>query len=117
MDLGNQGQRPSPSNRTNGRNRSRSHDPSLLKKVMQFEGALIREQGVEFAVVVVKRFVLSSPTQSNQTTKRFQLAFSRPVVLMAQDSRGIPEYRGRRDLVNFLASVPMSAIPWKRFTI
>lgn len=84
---------------------------------MQIEGALIREQGVEFAIVIVKRFVLNSGGQANQAIRRFQLFFSRPVVLMAQDSRGVPTYGGRRDLVNFLANTPMSAIPWKRFTI
>jgi hypothetical protein len=40
-----------------------------------------------------------------------------PVVSMEQDGRGVPTYFGRRDLVRFLASVPMEAIPWKRYTV
>jgi len=39
-----------------------------------------------------------------------------PVVAMEQDGRGVPTYFGRRDLVRFLASVPMEAIPWKCYT-
>ena len=84
---------------------------------MQIERALIREQGVEFAIVVVKRFVLNSSSQAGQASRQFQAFFSRPVVLMAQDSRGVPTYSGRRDLVDFLVNTPMSAILWKRFTI
>ena len=84
---------------------------------MRFEGALIREQGVDFAVLVVKRSVLNSAGRAGETIGQFQLHFGRPVVLMAQDTGGIPAYSGRRDLVRFLANVPLGAIPWRRFTI
>jgi hypothetical protein len=85
---------------------------------MTFEGALIREQGVTFAVVIVKRHVLSSHSGANRVIAAFQPAFPGcPVVLMAQDARGVPTYYGRRDLVDFLASVPMEAIPWNRFSM
>ena len=84
---------------------------------MQFEGALIREQGVEFAIVVVKKFVLDNSSRASELANQLQLHFGRPVVLMAQDSRSVPTYLGRRDLVRFLANVSMRAIPWKRFTI
>lgn len=83
---------------------------------MKFQGALIREQGVEFAVVVVKRTVILSPTQRVQAQRGFSSAFPGvPVVLMAQDSRGTPTYWGRPDIVRFLAKVPMQAIPWKEY--
>jgi hypothetical protein len=84
---------------------------------MQLEGALIREQGVEFAIVIVKKFVLDNSSRAGSMASQLHLHFGRPVVLMAQDSRGIPTYVGRRDLVRFLVSVPMTAIPWRRFTI
>lgn len=84
---------------------------------MQFEGALIREQGVEFAIVIVKKFVLDSSARASELAGKFRLHFGRPVILMAQDSCGVPSYLGRRDLVKFLANLPMNAIPWRRFTV
>jgi hypothetical protein len=36
---------------------------------------------------------------------------------MSQDSRGTPTYYGRHDIVRFLASVPMEAIPWRQYTV
>lgn len=85
---------------------------------MQFEGAVIREQGVTFAVVVVKRQTLDDQAQAQEVIQQFAPMFGGvPVVLMAQDSRGTPTYFGRRDLSRFLANVPMRAIPWKRYTL
>jgi hypothetical protein len=85
---------------------------------MQVDGAVIKEQGVTFAVVVVKRSALQNDSQANQLINQYshQLFDGLPVVLMAQDGRGVPAYMGRKDLVNFLANVPMEAIPWKRYT-
>ncbi len=83
---------------------------------MKFQGALIKEQGVKFAIVVVKRGVIQSPTQRESAQRGFGSAFPGvPVVLMAQDTRGVPTYWGRPDLVRFLAKVPMQAIPWKEY--
>lgn len=85
---------------------------------MQFEGALVREQGVTFAVVIVKPHVLNSQSESGRVAAGFQPAFpGTPIVLMAQNHRGAPTYMGRRDLVNFLSRVPVNAIPWKRYSL
>lgn len=84
---------------------------------MQFEGALVREQGVTFAIVIVKPHVLDSGHQADNVADSFQSAFPGvPIVLMAQNGRGVPTYRGRRDLVSFLSRVPVRAIPWRRYT-
>jgi hypothetical protein len=81
---------------------------------MMFQGALLREQGVEFAVVIVKRSVLNSPSQRQEVADSFTTVFGGvPVILMAQDSRGVPTYWGRPDIVRFLANVPLQAIPWR----
>ena len=85
---------------------------------MQIEGAVIREQGQTFAVVAVKPHV----TQNKQTAVSAIQGLSRffpgvPIVLMSQDIRGRATYFGRRDISNFLARVPTSAIPWKRYTL
>lgn len=84
---------------------------------MQFEGAVIREQGITFAVVVVKHAVIQSRNRAADAIRSFASVFpGLPVVLMAQDGRGRPTYFGRDDLTRFLARLPLRAIPWKRYT-
>ena len=79
---------------------------------MTFEGAVIREQGVTFAVVIVKRHVVDNRTTACEAIAAFQPYFPElPVVLMAQDAWGTPTYFGRQDIARFLANVPVNAIP------
>jgi hypothetical protein len=80
-----------------------------------FDGAVINEQGVTFGVVVARRGS-SSADKANLTAAASRLFGGIAVIAMEQDGRGVPTYFGRRDLVRFLASVPMEAIPWKRYT-
>lgn len=85
---------------------------------MQFEGAVVKEQGITFAIVVVKKYVIDNPSEAQQTARAFGRAFpGMPLVLMGQDGGGTPTYYGRRDIVNFLAGVPVGCIPWKRYTM
>jgi hypothetical protein len=84
---------------------------------MRVQGAVIREQGQTFAVVVVKSHILQNQTEAAKVIQSFTPVFHVPVVLMAQDNHGIPTYRGRPDIVKFLASVPFEVIPWKEYTI
>lgn len=85
---------------------------------MQFEAALVKEQGVTFAVIVVKKHILDSQHQSLEAMQSFAGVFPAvPIILMAQDSRGIPSYRGRKDIVNFLTKIHISQIPWRKYTI
>lgn len=84
---------------------------------MTFEGALIKEQGVEFAIVIVKPHVLQNRLEANQSISAFRRRFGVPVVLMAQNHQGVPTYYGRKDIVRFLANIPLEAVPWSRFTL
>ena len=84
---------------------------------MRVQGAVIRERGVTFAIVIVKPHVLRDRSAAADTIQHFTPTFGVPVVLMAQDSWGTPTYHGRPDIVRFLASVPLRAIPWKEYTI
>lgn len=85
---------------------------------MTFEGAVVREQGVTFAVVVVKRHVVDNRSEAGEAIAAFQPYFpGLPVVLMAQDAWGTPTYFGRHDIARFLADVPLGAIPWERYTV
>lgn len=83
---------------------------------MKFEGAVLKEQGVTFAIVVVKSHVLNSTNQCDEARAAFRGAFPGvPIILMAQDSRGTATYQGRQDIVNFLSKIHVSRIPWKQY--
>jgi hypothetical protein len=85
---------------------------------MRFQGAVIREQGQTFAVVVVQRHLIDNQSSAADAIAGFRPVFpGLPVVLMAQDSSGRPTYYGRQDISRFLASVPMRAIPWREYTL
>ncbi len=83
---------------------------------MNFDGAIIREQGVTFGIVVVKHHALRNPSRRDQLVQEAsQVLGGIPTVLMGQDGRGRPQYYGRPDLVRFMANVPLSAVRWKRY--
>ena len=84
---------------------------------MRVQGAVIREQGQTFAVVVVKSHVVRNRTTAADAVRSFEPIFRVPVVLMAQDGRGTPTYYGRPDIARFMAKVPLRAIPWRHYTI
>jgi hypothetical protein len=85
---------------------------------VRFDGAVIEEQGVTFGVAIVKSHVLNSPTDREDAIRAFTGVFGGiPTILMAQDSRGTPTYFGRNDIVDFMAGVPVEAIPWSEYTV
>lgn len=84
---------------------------------MRIQGAVIREQGQTFAVVIVKPHVVQNRTAAADMIESFTPIFGVPVILMAQDGRGRPTYHGRPDIARFMASVPLQAIPWREYTI
>jgi len=85
---------------------------------MKFQGAVIREQGVTFAIVIVKKGVVDNKSRAGEAIDTFAPVFGHvPTILMAQDRGGRPHYYGRRDIVNFMSAVPPSAVPWKEYTV
>jgi hypothetical protein len=83
-----------------------------------FTGSVIKEQGVTFGIVIVKPNVLQNRTEAQRTIDAFESqVFGCPTVLMTQNGRGAPTYYGRKDIVRFLANVPLSSIPWKKYTL
>jgi hypothetical protein len=83
-----------------------------------FDGAVVKEQGVTFAIAVVKRGTLSNISFRDDTLVQFSEFFGNiPTVLMEQDMYGVPKYYGRKDIVNFLSNIDLQRIPWKRYTI
>lgn len=85
---------------------------------MKFQGAVIKEQGIKFGIVIVKSHVIRNRSEADKTIQGFGSLFGWiPVVLMAQDSKGIPTYYGRQDIAKFLANTPIQAIPWREYSI
>jgi hypothetical protein len=84
---------------------------------MQFNAAVIRDHGVNFAVVIVKPSVLRSPQEAVKAQVAFAPAFRGiPVVLMAQDNQGTPSFHGRQDLIGLLSDVNLDNVPWKVYS-
>lgn len=85
---------------------------------MVIHGAVVKEQGLTFAVVVVQPAVLTNQTEAQKTVTSLKPLFpNMPIVLMAQEQGGKARFVGREDIAKFLASVPVSSIPWKRYDV
>lgn len=86
--------------------------------IMEFDGAIIKEKDVTYAVVAVKRGIIDSEDTSaaERALGSYQRYFpGLPVVLIAQDLTGSPLYYGDKDIVTLLARLPFSQIAWKRY--
>ena len=85
---------------------------------MQFQGAVMKEQGVIFAVIKVKEQVVRNSFEAMTTRRVFQTVFTGlPIVLMAQEPGGRTLYDGRDDVVRLLSHMPTAAIPFRHYTI
>lgn len=84
---------------------------------MQIDGAIVKEQGQTFSIIVVQQHVLNNTAQAALVRREWASVFPSPIILMAQNSHGVPTYQGRKDIVHFLASIDFHRIPWKTYTI
>lgn len=85
---------------------------------MTFDGAIIREQGVTFGVMIVKEHALGDVSRRDSLVAQASNVFGGiPTVLMAQAHSGAATYYGRTDIVKFMAKVPLSAVPWKQYRL
>jgi hypothetical protein len=85
---------------------------------MKIHGAVVIEQGVTFAIIVVKRSAMNADGVARETRAIFQGLFpGLPMVLASQDEYGDFEYQGREDLVSFLVSIQAWRIPWMEYTV
>ena len=75
--------------------------------------ALIREQGVEFGVVVVQDSVIDNPQERESLLRWWTVHLQRPIALMG--GRRHRSY-GRRDIVDWLSNVHPSQLPWRQMT-
>ncbi|MES2671049.1 MAG: hypothetical protein V4673_11595 [Pseudomonadota bacterium] len=84
---------------------------------MKIHGAIVKEQGVSFAIAVVKKEAVSTNSKAANIRIGLQRFFpGLPLILASQDSHGRFEYQGRKDIVRFLASITADRIPWKEYS-
>ena len=95
----------------------KTNERAILIMNMKFNGAVINERNLHFAIVLVKPTILSC-SYIESLRADFSAVFNGlPVVLMAQAPNGTTRFSGRRDFVNFLYNVPLSSINWKKYTL
>lgn len=76
--------------------------------------ALVREQGIEFAVVCVRDSVINDPSQRDQLVRAWTFELVRPAVLLGERQHRL---YGRNDIVRFLSNVHLSQLPWRQMTL
>ena len=85
---------------------------------MVIHGSVIIEQGVTFAIIMVQPVITQYTVRSVQFRRAIHPYFPRmPILLLSQDKDGTPHYYGRKDIVEFLKTVPLDKIPWKTYHI
>jgi hypothetical protein len=84
---------------------------------MKIIGSIVEEQGVTFAVVLVKDWAQQTDSEAAKTREAFQVYFpGLPLILASQGLGRVFQYQGRADIVGFLANIDPSRIPWKEWS-
>lgn len=85
-----------------------------MNEFSNFQGAVLKEQGVTFAVVRVTQDVLDgTAAYLEEVRSSFAPLFNGiPVILMARDRRGRATFHGRSDIARFLSTIRPGAIQW-----
>jgi len=84
---------------------------------MKMQGAVIKEQGVTFAIALVKASSVQTTSDAQTTRRAFQPYFPGIELVLASQERGTFKYSGRPDIVKFLASISPSRIPWREYSV
>ncbi|SPF36864.1 conserved hypothetical protein [Candidatus Desulfosporosinus infrequens] len=81
----------------------------------QFDGAVITEQGQTCAVVSVQPAIFQNSVNATMIIKALLPAFNGiPVVLMTLDTKGVPAYFGRGDLITLLENINIKEASWNQ---
>ncbi|MBK5218920.1 MAG: hypothetical protein JJE35_03925 [Thermoleophilia bacterium] len=80
---------------------------------MRGEVALIREQGQDFAVLVVKNSVISNAQARDEMAEFGFREFGVRTALLSEDGRTW----GDKDIVNWLEGVFLEQLPWREFSM
>ncbi|AFM40939.1 hypothetical protein Desaci_1962 [Desulfosporosinus acidiphilus SJ4] len=84
----------------------------------QITGAVVNEQGLKFAIVVVNHDVVQNISENEKALDAYRYLFpDMPIILLGHDWQGKSAYYGQKDLVDFLAQIDPQRIPWRRYVI
>ncbi|GKS62564.1 MAG: hypothetical protein AB7U98_11770 [Candidatus Nitrosocosmicus sp.] len=85
---------------------------------MNFDAAFVKENGVEIGIFATTMDVINDKMQAENliTYCEERILAGYQVVLMAQDSQGVPHYYGRQDLTRILEATNFSKIHFRRYT-
>ena len=86
---------------------------------MNFDAAFIKKNGVEIGIFATTMDVVNDKMQADNliTHCEERILIGCNVVLMAQDSQGIPHYYGKQDLTRYLEATNFSKIHFRGYTI
>ena len=84
---------------------------------MKMQAAVVKEQGVTFAVVMVRQEVTMYSVRAIKARNELSRVFKMPVILLSFDNSGQPHYYGRRDIVEFLKSIRVEQIPFRLYDL
>lgn len=76
--------------------------------------ALVREQGVEFAVVCVEDSVVDDPTRREKVWRWWTRHLGRPIALLGAQRH---QAYGRRDIADFVGSIDPARLPWRQMSV
>lgn len=76
--------------------------------------ALVKEQGINFAVASVKDHVIQNRSEAENLISALRVRLGQPVVLL-----GAQQHRlyGRPDIVRFLSNIDPSRLPWRQIDL
>jgi hypothetical protein len=80
---------------------------------MKGKVALVHEQGQDFAVLIVKNSVISSPQRREEMMAFGESEFGVRTALMGEDGRTW----GPNDIVNWLETIFVEQLPWREFSL
>jgi hypothetical protein len=84
----------------------------------EIEGAVVKEQGITFAIVVVKDDIIPNAAKSKKAVSVYSKIFpDMPIILLGRDSQGKSTYYGQENIASFLAGLDPNVIPWRRYII
>jgi hypothetical protein len=81
---------------------------------ISFNAARVFLGATAVLVVSVRWRVIEDPYECDLVRLAFEHRYRMPVVLLAQDERGCPTYRGRTTLIALLRRIPVTSLPWRR---
>lgn len=76
--------------------------------------ALVRMQGLDFAVLAVKDSVFHSPTERDEVLRAAQFQFGPHTAILGETQHNT---YGPDDVVRRLKSVSVEQLPWREFTL